>query len=401
MKLFILNSAYPSYLQRFYAARPYLERCSYVENKEALDYDAFGWADFWSQALAPYGCEVMETTVNAGPMQKAWAAENGVKYTGSRWLSEIVMAQLNCFRPDIIWYNHSDSFLLDEIKYAVSSVRLVLGWVGSAFKSVPQGIDLVLSCAPESVDRLRMKGYRAYHINHGFEERILGRMQNRKKEFDVSFVGQIVRSNQFHTMREKILKSIAREHEVQIFSPSAEFTLKDYCVTIAKKVIFWSVQGGIKAGVPKKILEKIPVLGRAARWNEAPLMPVDLQLRPLIKPPLFGLEMYQALKDSRVTLNIHADSSPTHASNMRLFEATGVGTCLVTDWKENIPRLFEPDRELITYKSAGECIEKIKWLLEHPDEREAIARAGQARTLKDHTYARRGEQLFEIIRKEM
>jgi len=145
----------------------------------------------------------------------------------------------------------------------------------------------------------------------------------------------------------------------------------------------------------------MPILGRAARRSQAPLMPVDLKLRPLIKPPFFGLEMYQALKDSRITLNIHADSSPTHASNMRLFEATGVGSCLVTDWKENISGLFEPGRELITYKSAGECIEKIKWLLKHPAEREAIARAGQARTLKDHTYARRGKQFIEIIRKEM
>ncbi len=399
MKIFILNSAYPSYLQRFYADRPHLEGCSYVENKEALDYDAFGWADFWSQAVAPYGCEVMETTVNAGPMQRAWAAENGIRYTDR--LSEIAMAQVKFFRPDVIWYNHHDSFLLDEIKQSLPSLRLILGWVGSAFTSIPRGVDLVLSCAPESVDRLRKEGFRACHMNHGFDQRIIGRLKSREKAFDVSFVGQIVRGNQFHTVREKILKSIAGEHEVQIFSPSAEFTLKDICLTAAKKAAFWLVRGGIRAGLPEKLLEKMPILGRAARRSQAPLMPVDLKLRPLIKPPFFGLEMYQALKDSRITLNIHADSSPTHASNMRLFEATGVGSCLVTDWKENISGLFEPGRELITYKSAGECIEKIKWLLKHPAEREAIARAGQARTLKDHTYARRGKQFIEIIRKEM
>ena len=86
---------------------------------------------------------------------------------------------------------------------------------------------------------------------------------------------------------------------------------------------------------------------------------------------------------------------------MRLFEATGVGTCLLTDWKENLSELFEIDREIVTYKSVDECIEKAKWLLEHPQERELIAKAGQARTLKDHTFAQRAVQLDKIIREAL
>jgi spore maturation protein CgeB len=86
---------------------------------------------------------------------------------------------------------------------------------------------------------------------------------------------------------------------------------------------------------------------------------------------------------------------------MRLFEATGVGTCLLTDWKDNLPKLFEPEKEVVTYKSVEECIEKVKWLLDHPQEREAIAKAGQARTLKDHTFAQRAIQLDEIIKRQL
>jgi spore maturation protein CgeB len=51
--------------------------------------------------------------------------------------------------------------------------------------------------------------------------------------------------------------------------------------------------------------------------------------------------------------------------------------------------------------AVNECIEKVKWLLEHPQERELIAKAGQARTLKDHTFAQRAVQLDEIIRKAL
>jgi len=83
---------------------------------------------------------------------------------------------------------------------------------------------------------------------------------------------------------------------------------------------------------------------------------------------------------------------------MRLFEATGVGSCLVTDWRKNIRELFEPDREVVTYRSPEECVEKATWLLDHPRERLEIARAGQARALKDHTFVPRGAQLDAIVR---
>jgi spore maturation protein CgeB len=39
--------------------------------------------------------------------------------------------------------------------------------------------------------------------------------------------------------------------------------------------------------------------------------------------------------------------------------------------------------------------------LEHPQEREAIAQAGQARTLKDHTFDQRAIELDYIIRREL
>jgi spore maturation protein CgeB len=86
---------------------------------------------------------------------------------------------------------------------------------------------------------------------------------------------------------------------------------------------------------------------------------------------------------------------------MRLFEATGVGTCLLTDWTENLGELFEPEREVATFRDAKECVERIRWLLAHPEEREAIARAGQARTLRDHTYRHRAAGLDLLVRQAL
>ncbi|MBD2187107.1 glycosyltransferase family protein [Pseudanabaena mucicola] len=53
--------------------------------------------------------------------------------------------------------------------------------------------------------------------------------------------------------------------------------------------------------------------------------------------------------------------------------------------------------KLVAYKVIEECIEKVKWLLDHPETREAIAKAGRTRTLKGHTFAQRTIQLDAII----
>jgi spore maturation protein CgeB len=112
----------------------------------------------------------------------------------------------------------------------------------------------------------------------------------------------------------------------------------------------------------------------------------------------WGCEMYQVLRNSKITLNHHGDIAP-YANNARLYEATGVGTLLITDWKENLHEMFEPDKEVVAYRNAEECAELIKYYLEHAEEREAVAHSGQGRTLKEHTYYQRMQQLVDIIRK--
>jgi spore maturation protein CgeB len=128
---------------------------------------------------------------------------------------------------------------------------------------------------------------------------------------------------------------------------------------------------------------------------------VDKRLREVLKPGVFGLAAYQTLKSAPAALNVHANSSPRFASNMRLFEITGVGTCMLTDWKENLQALFAPDAEVVTYRSTSECVEKARWLLDHPAERAAIAAAGQRRVLAEHTYVHRARELDPLIRREL
>lgn len=115
---------------------------------------------------------------------------------------------------------------------------------------------------------------------------------------------------------------------------------------------------------------------------------------------VWGREMYEVLRRSKITLNHHGDVAP-YANNCRLFEATGMGALLVTDWKANLSELFEVGKEVVAYRSTEECADMIRHYLKDEEGRMAISRAGQARTLRDHTYRRRMQEFVDITDKRL
>ena len=59
--------------------------------------------------------------------------------------------------------------------------------------------------------------------------------------------------------------------------------------------------------------------------------------------------------------------------------------------------LFEPGAEAVSYDSAGRLVDQLTYYLDNESERAAIAAAGQARTLRDHTYRQRMRELVELL----
>src|SRR3546814_18943513 len=111
-----------------------------------------------------------------------------------------------------------------------------------------------------------------------------------------------------------------------------------------------------------------------------------------MQPSRVGLEYFATLAASDITWNRHLEMDGAGA-NMRLFEACGAGTCQLVDYRAEVAQAFEPDREVAVYHSIDECIEKARWLQDHPTERKAIAAAGQARALRAHSVMRHAEQM--------
>lgn len=381
MRLLKIGVYYAAYLEQFYARRPGLAATPYAAQHAALLDDCFGSSDFWTVALSRLGYETRDLVINAEPLQRAWAAERGTAFDEAGWLFGIAEAQVRDFRPEVIIvadYSTVTAAFLRRLREVCPSLRLVLGWCGAPYDdgTVFGECDVVLSCVPELVSHFRGAGRRSRHVNHAFEPRVLEKLGARSAPAaDFVFIGSVVKSERFHLGREKLLARLVEETDLQI----------------------WSEVG---PPPPSRLRRAARLLRGGASWS-APQSSVDARVARRARPPLFGLDMFRQLRAGRVALNTHIDVSTHSASNMRLFEATGVGACLLTDWKENLGELFEPDAEVVAYRDAEDCVEKVRYLLADESRRSDVADAGRRRTLRDHTFDARAALVDDIIREEL
>jgi len=84
--------------------------------------------------------------------------------------------------------------------------------------------------------------------------------------------------------------------------------------------------------------------------------------------------------------------------NMRVFEALCSGSLLVTDSApgSGLEEFFQDNEHLVIFNEEN-LIERIRFYLEHPDERLKIARKGQKEALARHTYDHRAKFLLDTL----
>lgn len=389
MRFLILNTDYPEFLRWLYAGHPGLDQKPYEEQMRARAESLFGVADFYSSNLRRLGHEAHDIHANNEFMQKAWARENGIRFeepTQSRqewrrpleqarrlaasaplrylkpllrpalraldgqraWFYDILAAQIRSYKPDVLINQVMDGignrFLWEMKPY----VGLLVGQIASPLPRGEEltGYDLVISSLPNLIEYFRGLGLPSELSRFAFEPAVLPRLRHRGQEIPVSFVGSLSRA---HRARVRFLEHLCSSLDVRVWG----------------------------SGVDE--------------------LPQDSSVRSRYMGTAWGIGMYQILQASKMTLNHHIGIAESYANNMRLYEATGVGTLLITDWKVNLFEIFEPGQEVVAYRSPEECTEMIEYYLDHDGEREAVARAGQSRTLGEHTYYQRVQELVWIV----
>lgn len=367
--------------------------------------EGFGWADFYKTQLHKIGVDAHEIVSNASSLQRTWAREKGILVEGE----DLLFCQIKELQPDIIFFQDSMSYspnLYKRIREEIPEVKKLIGWCCSPYSELQlknfSNFDFVFACSQGFVETLKKSGLKAYLLNHAFEPALLDKItvNNNYPETDLIFIASFIISKDFHDFRLKLVENLIREDiNISIYAdiPDEKF----YNLMLRQGGYLFS-RGLYTMGF-KDVVFKLEALKKSFLLKEFPKKTPysKLFMNRVNGSSLFGIEMLKALYKSKIGFNSHGGVAGDYAANIRLFEVTGVGSCLVTDNKKNIKDFFEPDSEIVTYNSKEECVSKIKWLINNPARRKEIAEAGQRRTIKDHTFQNRAEVLNAIIMKEL
>jgi hypothetical protein len=362
VRILLFWSYYDAYLERFYAARPGLAREPYARQVDAIVGDGFGWMPTVIRRLGEMGHEVSILVTNARPAQEAWAREQGLPFDDRAWRFETPREQVRRFAPDVLLIGSMFPYYGEYLRSLASHARKTVAWIG--VPTVPgtdlRGIDLIVSSHENFLREFRARGLRAERLLPAFEPRVLESLPaNQPRDIPASFVGSLTWA---HRSRIALLRQVADSVPIQLHVSFPRVTWK----SLARPMF----------------------------------LPAYLASRPLLaqsRGPVFGQEMYAILARSRLSVNVHIEGAQGLAGNMRMFEATGVGSLLLTESASNLAELFEPETEVVPYDSGDDLVRRMRFLLENEPERARIAAAGQQRTLRDHSSLRRAERLLGYL----
>ena len=392
---------------------------TYQEQQKYIFEKAYVYSDSFSKNMEKLHHHASEIIYDLSFHQKKWAEENSFNYTNSQWQRDILIAQLKYFKPEVVFFQdiHSLSYKdFVDLKKMVPSIRCLVmfrgypGLTANELKTLSLA-DLLLVGSPKILQKTVQLGLNAKLIYHSFDSSILNKLKNGLEKKPFTFLGSSgYGCGISHLERYIFLQKLLEKTNIRLWIEESPFigkkTLKDFIrsfLTFFFEKISLNHLPSLAKIIPfvriNKIInqiyeEKKIVLNSNLSY---PLTPLSKFFSPRCHKPLFGIEMYQLFHDSSLTFNIHSCAAKGFVDNMRLFQATGCGSCLVTDTGENLPDLFEPDSEVVTYSTFEECREKIDFLLNNEKERIKIAKRGQQRVLNYHTAYHRVQEINQLL----
>lgn len=367
MKVLVLDTIYPGALNKIFSEVD-ISAANYPEIVSVIEGFGFGTSGVYSALLPSLGVDCVELSCNSLLFNLAWKKEFKQHNTiplalaGSLqkniWISRLlrlfkvfesyVLEQIDFEKPDVVHCMDIHFFSADFFSTLKDrSIRLV-GQIAAPMDNLNAKLkyfDCILSSFPHYVDQFNKNGVHAEFLPLAFDRRALRFSDAVKADINFSFVGGLGKHHQDWL---GFLSDLNSQVEISLY------------------------------GYGKNNLRRFPSLYHRHGGE------------------VWGGEMYRTLARSRISLNRHLKHSKNFANNMRLFEVTGMGSLLLTDYKSNIGEMFRVNSEILVYSSVEEAVDLVKFFLDNPEEAESIARAGQQRTLSEHCYDHRMPELKQI-----
>ena len=108
--------------------------------------------------------------------------------------------------------------------------------------------------------------------------------------------------------------------------------------------------------------------------------------------------MIEIYNRSRINLNFSGSAlNIAKQVKARVFDIPACGGFLLTEHSPTLENYYEIGKEIESFKTIDEAVDKIIYYLDNEDERKKIAERGYRRTMKDHLYQNRFKEIFKQI----
>lgn len=360
-----------------------IKNLKYKEIQENFFTKKISYSDVFSRNMKKLGNKSEEIIINFEYLQNQWAIENIKSNTNKLNNNLILEMQIEKFQPEVIFFQNLPTINIKNLKKKFSFIKKIVVHCGFDIKKeLIKDIDL-LFVTPHLYEKFKNNFKNIYQLHHYFDESILKIINKKKKKNFIIFSGKTGSSkNLHHKFRFNLLKEICLNFDIKIYSD--EYGRK----------IYYSKKN--KTNLKQKIYKMVNFMN-TPKNNEFFIH--DLFPKNCFYP-IYGIEMYNEICSSNLVLNSHTDVSWNYSANMRLFETTGVGTCIITENSKNINSLFS-NEQIITYNDQEDCIKKINYYKNNLEELEEISLRGQKQTLEKHSSYTRISEIDTMIKKHL
>lgn len=386
----------------------------------------------WAAAMEAEGFEVFETAYGEIALLARWAHEHGLARLLHQpdFFFHVLREQVKAFQPDVLfWYAGAFSLvprdLRQKLRASAPSISVVSGFWGdelphgSTYEESFSDVDLVFCSSLGYQKNFEAAGIRALSIGNCFEPSITFEVP-RKKTRDFIFCGTSGYGYADHIGRYEKLVELMSKSKLEMWAnepnPGDQRNpVRDFLINGASRLprnLLANIQeygfGRMKSLARLGMLVQDTELDAASLLSPAITHPQRRyfdNLKPLgdlfasrVKKQLPNAsDYYQLLAESRLVLNLHRDEE-VDVGNIRCFEVTGIGSCLITDHGNGMKEFFDIENDIVTFNSVDECLAKVRYLLDHPAEIDRIAKNGQRTTLARHTVAHRCQAIAATLR---
>jgi len=115
--------------------------------------------------------------------------------------------------------------------------------------------------------------------------------------------------------------------------------------------------------------------------------------------PLSTQEMVKVYSRSQINLGFGgvAGHKDTFCLKGRDFEIPMSGGLYLTEYHPELEKVFELEKEIVTYSGFDDLVAKINYLLSNPEKADTIRKNGFQRCRNEHSWEKRFEKIFDLI----